>query len=204
MIFDLEQLDTWSRHKLLTATIVPRPIAWVSTLDADGVANIAPFGFFNAFGVDPPVIALGVHDSQSGRSDTGNNIRATGQFVVNLTPERLLREVEVTAVPFPPEVDEFVEAGLTKAPSLRVAPPRILESPVSYECELIESIQIGAARWLIVGKAVLVHIDDRAVIDPAACYIDTRALGLVARAHAGSYVRIGETVPTPAVEKQPA
>ena len=90
MIFDFAQIGPRDRHKLLTSTIIPRPIAWVSTRSADGVDNAAPFAFFNVFGEDPPVLALGIHDGANGPSDTGNNIRATGEFVVNLVPPAAL------------------------------------------------------------------------------------------------------------------
>lgn len=191
MIFDFDTLAPRERHKILTSTIVPRPIAWVSTLSADGIANAAPFAFFNVFGEDPPVIALGIHDGANGESDTGRNIRETGEFVVNLVPRAALGQMDVTAKAFPPEVDEFVEASLTKLPSQRVKPPRIGESPASFECKLLHSLQLGPSRWIAVGQVLLAHIADAAVLDVERRHIDTRALDLVARVHGGQYVQWG-------------
>jgi flavin reductase (DIM6/NTAB) family NADH-FMN oxidoreductase RutF len=118
MIFDFATLSLRDRHKLLTSTIVPRPIAWVSTLGLDGVANVAPFAFFNVFGEDPPASALGIHDGANGVSDTERNIRDTGEFVVNMVPPGALSQM-VTARAFPPKVDGFTEAGLQKVPASR-------------------------------------------------------------------------------------
>ncbi len=192
MIFDFAEIAPRDRHKLLTSTVVPRPIAWVSTLSAEGVANIAPFAFFNVFGDDPPTVALGIHDGSHGRTDTGVNIRTTREFVINLVPQRLLREVNVTALAFPPEIDEFDEAQLTKLASVTVRPPRIAESPVSLECVLAEAVQLGPTRWIAIGQVRLMHVADEAVRDASRFHIDTPKLDLVARVEAGGYARIGE------------
>jgi len=129
MIFDFDTLAPRDRHKILTSTIVPRPIAWVSTLSADGIANAAPFAFFNVFGEDPPVIALGIHDGTNGQSDTGRNIRDTGEFVVNLVPRNALAQMDVTARFFPPEVDEFVEATCASCPASASSHPASARAP---------------------------------------------------------------------------
>lgn len=114
----------------LTATVVPRPIAWVTSLSADGVLNLAPHSFFTVASAEPPVVAF----TSVGTKDTLRNIRATGEFVVNLTPRGLTEQVNVTSTNFPADVDELAEVGLTRQASDLVAPPRVAESPVAIEC----------------------------------------------------------------------
>lgn len=192
MIFDFAQIGPRDRHKLLTSTIIPRPIAWVSTRSADGVDNAAPFAFFNVFGENPPVLALGIHDGANGPSDTGNNIRATGEFVVNLVPRSALAQMDVTARGFAPEVDEFSEANLTKLDSVRIKPPRIGESPVAYECKLIHTVELGPSRWIAVGQVLIAHIADEAILDAGRFHIDSDKLDIVARIAGGRYAQLTE------------
>lgn len=191
MLFDFAALPPPDRYKLLASTIVPRPIAWVVTRDAAGRVNAAPFSFFNVFGEEPPVICVGIGGLASGgRKDSGANIRATGEFVVCLVPETLMHAMHVTAIDFPPGVDELAEAGLTAAASTFVAPPRIAESPVAFECARHTVVEFGNDRTLVVGRVLAAHIADDAVIDPRRCYIDSERLGLVGRVHGpGGYVR---------------
>ena len=191
MLFDFASLKPPDRYKLLTSTIVPRPIAWVVTQDLNGRVNAAPFSFFNAFGEDPPVVCIGIGGlADGGHKDSGANIRATGQFVVNLVSETLMRPMHVTAIDFPPEVDELAEAGLTVSPSARVRPPRIAESPVAFECERHSLVEFGNDRTLVVGQVLAAHIRDDAVLDARRCHIDGAKLNLVGRVYgAGGYVR---------------
>jgi flavin reductase (DIM6/NTAB) family NADH-FMN oxidoreductase RutF len=191
VLFDFADLAAPDRYRLLTAAIVPRPIAWVVTLDPAGRRNAAPFSFFNAFGEDPPVVCLGIGPTEPGpHKDTGANIRGTGAFVVNLVPEALMRPMHVTAIPFPPEVDEIEQAGLTTRPSVHVPPPRIAESPVAIECRLHTLVDLGTDRTLAVGLVLAMHVADEAVVDAARCRIDSARLGLVGRVHGPSgYVR---------------
>jgi flavin reductase (DIM6/NTAB) family NADH-FMN oxidoreductase RutF len=190
MLFDLDALPAASRYKLLVSTVVPRPIAWVVTQDAAGVLNAAPYSFFNVFGSDPPVVALGVGSRPTGaEKDTLANITATGEFTVCLVPETALQAMNVTAADFPPGEDEVAQAGLTTLPSTKVRPPRLAESPVAMECTLFQTLPIGA-HSLVVGQVRAMHIADAAVMDPQKCYIDSPALGLVGRLHgAGWYTR---------------
>lgn len=189
MIFDFATIGARDRHKILTSTIVPRPIAWVSTISADGIADAAPFAFFNVFGEDPPVIALGIHDGVNGATDTGRNIRDTGEFVVNLVQRSALSQMDITAKSFPPDVDEFVEASLTKLPSERIKPPRIAESPAAFECRLLHALELGPSRWIAVGQVLIAHVEDAAVLDADRHHINTSALDLVARVQGGQYVQ---------------
>ncbi|OUM45486.1 flavin reductase family protein [Arthrobacter agilis] len=119
-------------YSFLTSVVVPRPIAWVSSTSADGVDNLAPHSFFTIASVNPPIVQF----TSVGRKDSVRNIEATGEFVVNFTPEDLFEAVNATGTDFPPDVSEFDAAGLTREPSATVGPPRVLESPVALECRL--------------------------------------------------------------------
>jgi flavin reductase (DIM6/NTAB) family NADH-FMN oxidoreductase RutF len=195
MLFDLDALPASSRYKLLVSTVVPRPIAWVVTQDAAGVLNAAPYSFFNAFGSDPPIVAIGVGNRPDGApKDTMANIAATGEFTICLVPETALAAMNVTAADFAPAEDEVAQAGLTTIASTRVRPPRLAESPVAMECTLFQIVPIGG-HSLVLGQVRAMHIADAAVMDPAKCYIDSPALGLVGRMHgAGSYTRTADRI----------
>jgi flavin reductase (DIM6/NTAB) family NADH-FMN oxidoreductase RutF len=195
MQFDFENLAALDRYKLLSSTIVPRPIAWVSTRSADGIANAAPFSFFNVFAEDPPTIGFAVNDRRPGdRKDTGDNIRHSGEFVVNLVGARQAREMNITAAEFRPEVDEFVEAGLVALPCEKIGAPRIGGSPVSFECVLHQIVPLGVNRSLVLGRVVLMHVVDDAVRDADRCHIDTPGLDLLGRMQGNWYVHTRDTL----------
>jgi flavin reductase (DIM6/NTAB) family NADH-FMN oxidoreductase RutF len=202
VLFDFERLGPQERYKLLTATIVPRPIAWVVTLDLQGNVNCAPFSFFNAFSGAPPVVCLGVGSRESRPKDTARNIQQTGQFVVNLVPEALVAQMNVTAIDFGPEVNEVAEAKLVTVPSTKVKPPRIADSPVALECKRLVTLEIGEVRAIVVGEVVAMHVRDDAVIDATRCYINTPLLGLVGRMHgSGWYCRTNEHFDVPRISE---
>lgn len=191
MLVDLTAISHKDAYKLLVSTVVPRPIAWVVTQSPEGVVNTAPFSFFNAFSGNPPTVCIGVGHRGPGRGkDTAVNIEATGEFVVNLVSEDTADAMNVTAIDFPPDVDEIEQAGLTVAASTRVRPPRIAESPVAYECTLLQIVELGPESALILGRVVAIHVRDEQVLDVAHGYIDTPALKLIARMHGrGWYAR---------------
>jgi flavin reductase (DIM6/NTAB) family NADH-FMN oxidoreductase RutF len=155
------------KHDPLNAIIAPRPIGWISTVSAAGVRNLAPYSFFNAFNYRPPIIGF----SSTGWKDSVRNIEETGQFVWNLATRSLAQAVNATSAMVPDHVDEFALAGLTAAPSERVAAPRVAESPVAFECRLTQLIRLtdaeGAAvdAWLTLGEVVMVHIDQALLVD---------------------------------------
>jgi flavin reductase (DIM6/NTAB) family NADH-FMN oxidoreductase RutF len=155
------------KHDPLNAIVAPRPIGWISTVSAAGVRNLAPYSFFNAFNYRPPIIGF----SSTGWKDSVRNIQETGQFVWNLATRPLAQAVNVTSAMVPQDVDEFALAGLTAAPSTRVAPPRVAESPVAFECRLTQLIRLtnteGAPvdAWLTLGEVVMVHIDQSLLVD---------------------------------------
>jgi flavin reductase (DIM6/NTAB) family NADH-FMN oxidoreductase RutF len=199
MLFDFTKLPGRECYKLLVSTVTPRPIAWVVSLDKNGVLNAAPFSFFNAFSGDPPVVGIGVGSHKPPYpKDTRANIRDTGEFVVNLVSEQMANAMNVTAIDFEPGINELEEAGLTTVPSVRVKPPRIAESPVAMECELMQIVDLGPNNGLILGRVLAMHIHDDAVLDPVKNYIDTPKLKLIGRMHgAGWYSRTSDLFEMP-------
>jgi len=154
------------RHDPFNAIVGPRPIGWISTVSAAGVANLAPYSFFNGFNYVPPLIAF----SSIGRKDSVTNAEATGEFCWNLATEALAQAMNLSCAPAPADVDEFEVAGLTAAPGRIVAAPRVLESPVNFECKVSQIIQLRRAdgvkvdSWLTIGEVVAVHIDKALIV----------------------------------------
>jgi flavin reductase (DIM6/NTAB) family NADH-FMN oxidoreductase RutF len=147
-------------HDPFNAIVGPRPIGWVSTRSAGGLVNLAPYSFFNAFNYTPPLIGF----ASIGRKDSVRHIEETGDFVWNLVTRPLAEPMNASCAAVPPDVNEFALAGLTPVPSLRVAPPRVGESPVAFECKLSQLIQLQGAdgtpvdTWLVLGEVVQIHI----------------------------------------------
>lgn len=190
MHFDPETLDSANLYKLVTATVVPRPIAWVVTRNAQGRRNAAPFSFFNAFSGAPPVVAVGIVPHPDREKDTFTNIQTRGEFVVNLVPESLAQAMNVTAIVFPADVDELEAAGLETAPCEKIDIPRIAASPVAFECRLQQVVDIDAPYHMVIGDVVGIHIADAAILDANRCYVDTPGLGIIGRLRSpGGYVR---------------
>lgn len=189
MKYDLSTVPTDIAYKILASTVVPRPIAWVTTRSREGVVNAAPYSFFNAVGSAPPTIVLGLLDRPGGggRKDTAANIVETGEFVVNLVPERLSQSMNATCIDAPPGINELELAGLEPIPSDMIAPPRIAGSPVAFECRTLHHLATGPMQTLIVGQVLCAHIDDAYILDVERAYIDTPALELIGRMHGGGW-----------------
>ena len=168
-------------YKVLIGAIVPRPIAFVSTMSADGVRNVAPFSFFTVASADPPVLCF----TPTGQKDTLVNIRATREFVVNIVSEDFVEQMNLASGTYPPDVDEFAVSGLTPVPSTIVKPARVGESRVQMECELFQILEIGSGA-LVLGQVVLIHVDDR-IVDHYR--IDPDALRAVGRMGGNTYAR---------------
>ncbi|MBI3480410.1 MAG: flavin reductase family protein [Nitrosomonadales bacterium] len=147
-------------YKLLSSLVVPRPIAWVSSLNADGVVNLAPFSFFNAVSGNPLyiVISIGLNDAGE-MKDTAKNIVAGGEFVVNLVTEELFDAMNISAADFPPDVSELDAANLHAAPSVKIRVPRVAEAQASLECRL-HSTQMLGNNTLVIGEVVMFHVAD--------------------------------------------
>ena len=155
---DLQQLSPTDRYKILCGVVVPRPIAWVSTLNADGVVNVAPFSFFNVFSEDPPLFVLGLqHNADGSFKDTTRNIHFNGEFVVNLCDESLAEKMNETAIDFPSNVSEAQSLSLALAPSTSIDVPRIAAAPFAFECKREVSLAFGPGRELLVGQPLRVH-----------------------------------------------
>ncbi len=167
-------------HDPFNAIVGPRPIGWISSRAADGTLNLAPYSFFNAFNYTPPIVGF----SSIGYKDTVRNVEATGEFVWNLTTRALVEKMNASCAAVPAEVDEFVLAGLTPMPSTLVAVPRVAESPVAFECRVIDVRQLKTAAgepvdsWLTLGEVVAIHIAKALLKDGV---YDTAAAGHVLR-----------------------
>ena len=200
MHFDLAQIPQQEAYKLLVATVVPRPIALATTVDAQGRVNAAPFSFFNAVSSIPPVVVLGIGGGEGtgdGWKDTERNIRDTGEFVVNLVDEALAERMNICAVDFPAETGELDIARLSPLSSAGVKPPRIAESPVSFECRRITGLSLGPRSVLEVGRVLHIHIRDD-LVDPARYHVATDRMRLVARMHGrGWYARTSDLFEMP-------
>jgi flavin reductase (DIM6/NTAB) family NADH-FMN oxidoreductase RutF len=168
-------------HDPLNAIIGPRPIGWISTVGRDGLLNLAPYSFFNAFNYRPPIIGF----SSTGAKDSLRNARETGEFVWNLVTRPVADRMNATSATVAYETDEFILSGLTPAPSRLVAPPRVAESPVNFECKVSDIVQLKdhrgvlAQSWLVLGEVVGVHIERGLLKDGI---FDTFGAGVVLRA----------------------
>jgi flavin reductase (DIM6/NTAB) family NADH-FMN oxidoreductase RutF len=187
MDFELAQLSAHERYKLLIGLVIPRPIAWVSTWSADGVANCAPFSFFNVISEEPPLCIL----SFNWRSDreikhTLKNIRRTGEFVVNLADEGTANAMHLSATEIPEGESEFERTGLTPVPARLVKHPRIGEAAASLECRVERRIEFGPEREMVVGEILLVHARD-GIIDPMTKRISEDLYRPVGRLFANRY-----------------
>ena len=187
MLFDVEAMDVKPRYNLLTSLIVPRPIAWITTVDLAGRVNAAPFSFFNLMSGTPPVVVLGIGNRGGTTKDSARNIVDTGEFVINLVTAELLNAMNVTAIDYDAEVDETREAELETAASHAVVPPRIAASPVALECTYTETLPLGQGRDLLVGAVAYAHVRDDVVIDASRGHIDAARLDVVARMHGGGW-----------------
>lgn len=176
-------------YKLLVSTVMPRPIALVSTLNVDGGVNAAPFSFFNVFSNAPPLVVIGIEGNRRGdeapHKDTARNIREKEAFVVNLVSRDMAEKMVVCAIDFPPGRNEVTEAGLTLRPSKQIAVPGIAESPVSFECRLFGVQDLPYNRSLVTGEIVHLYIRDD-LID-ARMHVDPAGLDLVGRMHGAGW-----------------
>jgi flavin reductase (DIM6/NTAB) family NADH-FMN oxidoreductase RutF len=178
------------KHDPFNAIIAPRPIGWISSRNAKGHVNLAPYSFFNGFNYIPPIIGF----SSTSRKDSIANIEQTGEFVWNLATMDLAKQMNATAAHVAPDVSEFTLAGLTEAPSKIVDVPRVAESPVSFECKLTQIIQLQGADgkkvngWLTLGEVVAVHIDKSLIKDGV--YQTALARPIVRAGRQGDYFEI--------------
>jgi flavin reductase (DIM6/NTAB) family NADH-FMN oxidoreductase RutF len=194
MELDFRALDKRIRYKILTGTVVPRPIAWVSTVDKVGITNLAPFSFFNVVCQDPPTISISILRQTSGKfqlKDTLQNILTSGEFVVNIADETLVSAMNESATDYPAEIDELAIVGLTAVPGSIVRAPRVAEAPVSMECRLTGQLPVGKDATLVLGEVILMHIRDE-IIDER-YRIDIQKLRPIGRLAGSDYAYVHET-----------
>lgn len=159
MILDPGTLSPGAMYHFMISLVVPRPIAFVSTLSPQGRRNLAPFSYFNCISSEPPLLGISILDRKDDPKDTLRNVRDTGEFVVNIVDEPLLDQMVKTSGEWPATADEFEISGLGAAASDVVKPPRVVESPVAMECRLYQEVPLGAASF-IVGEILRVHLRD--------------------------------------------
>lgn len=187
--FDFNDLTARDRYKLLIGVVIPRPIAFVTTVNEFGQPNAAPFSFFNVLSADPAIVAIGVENHPDMRfKDTAHNIRVTEEFTVNIVDDALLAGMNVCAVPFPPDVDELARAGLTAIPGTHVRCPRIGEAPASLECRRHTTLSLGKSRDIILGQVIGCFIRDDAV-DPVRKHVDQHRMDAIGRLGGHGYSR---------------
>lgn len=197
LMTDYHSYDPSKGHRLphnpIKAIIAPRPIGWISTIGADGIANLAPYSFFNIMSEKPPILLF----SSEGRKDTIRNIEATGEFVYNLVPRSMAEAMNISSTDWPAEVDEFEKAGLEKIASDAVAAPRVAGSPAAMECRLLDIRRLtdldgyDVDAEVITGQVVRIHLL-RDVLDNG--HFDIVKAGTIARAgYRGDYVSVSET-----------
>ena len=186
MDFSVDEDD--NLYSTLAAGVVPRPIAWVSSTDGS-VDNLAPFSFFNVVGIKPPIVAFAPVDSRDGLKDTARNVRETEEFVVNVVTEDLVEAMNETSGTFPEDVSEFDAVGIERGESVAVAPPRVADAEVAFECVLHDFEDIGAST-LVLGRVVHVHLDDGVLREGEK--LDVNKLDAVGRLAGGLYCRTGD------------
>jgi flavin reductase (DIM6/NTAB) family NADH-FMN oxidoreductase RutF len=183
---DPAEIGAGAMYHLMNAAIAPRPVAWVSTLSAAGVANVAPHSYTTVFSTNPPVIGF----VSVGRKDSLNNVEVTGEFVVNIAGQDLLERLNLTAANMPPDEDEFTWAGLSRVRSDCVKPPRVGEAPVSFETTLHAIVPIGNC-WLVLGQVLRVHVATSVWRDGR---IDPALLDPILRLAGSQFARLGPLI----------
>ena len=194
MYLDPQALGPQEAYKFMIGAIVPRPIAWVSSLSRDGVANLAPFSFFTGICANPLTLCFApMRRSDGSTKDTLNNVTATGEFVVNVVSEPLVEAMNRTSQTFPPDESEFAVTGLTPVPSRIVKPPRVGESLAQFECQVHQIVTISEAPLggsLVIGRVVALHVDE-AIYHKGR--IDLAGLQPIGRCAGQTYVRATDT-----------
>ena len=194
MKFDPSKIDNKLIYRLLTSTVIPRPIAWISSVSEDGINNLAPFSYFNMVGDDPPHVMFSTRRDNNSNKDTLNNVLATHQFVVNMVTKDLAEPMNASSATVAAEVDEFELVGVAPIPSVKVKPMRVAESPIQLECELVhhyfleDHTQGGAC--VLIGRVVMIHIQDNFLLEESK--INSELYKPIARLGGSNYCEQGE------------
>ncbi len=193
MILDPDELSRLDRYRWMIGAIVPRPIAFVSTVSPEGVTNLAPFSFFNGICSTPPILSLAIGRKKGGEpKDTLRNLTQTGELVVNLVTEPMGQAMVATSGNWPAEVSEFAECGFSEAPSQKVRAPRVAQSPLSLECSLVQTLEVGAIpTTLVLAEVQLIHVADEVLVDG---FPDPAKLAPLGRLGGQSYAGLGPVI----------
>jgi len=195
MIVDPSALSHRDRYQWMIASIVPRPIALVSTISPEGIVNLAPFSYFTGISSTPPIVAIAVGAGRNGRKDTARNLELTKEMVVNVVTEELSKPMVLTSGDWPPERSEFDVAGLHPIPCDLVRPPRVAESPLAMECKVTQIVSVGPDPTdLVLGEIVRIHAKEEILTHGLP---DPRKLRPLARLGGDLYARLGETMDLP-------
>lgn len=189
LAFDFADLTPKERYKLLIGTVIPRPVALITTVGADGVANAGAFSFFNVLTHDPAIMAVGIeHRADGTPKDTAANILATGEFTVHISDHALVDQMEICSIKFPADVDELAVAGLETAPGQTVGCPRIVAAPAAFECALVQSVPVSPARAIVLGEVRRMFVRE-ALVDRDTLYVDQAGMDAVGRLGGHFYAR---------------
>jgi flavin reductase (DIM6/NTAB) family NADH-FMN oxidoreductase RutF len=191
VIIDPSTLGHNDVYKLMMACIVPRPIAWVTSLSPDGVVNAAPFSAFCSVSTEPPMVGVNIGRRGKGLKDSARNILAMKEYVINIADETLMHQLHKCSTEYPSDVSELEQVGLTTAPSEFVRTPRIAEAPVQFECVLVQVLEFGVSTQFFVGEIKRFHVRDGLCFDNK---IETAKLRPLARVGGPTYAKLGEFV----------
>ncbi|MDB5805499.1 MAG: flavin reductase family protein [Betaproteobacteria bacterium] len=198
---DQAELDREAAYRLIIGCVVPRPIAWITTLNADGSVNAAPFSSYNYVATDPPMLAINIGARGTGFKDTARNIRDNGEFVVNVATEAAMEVMHVSGAEYPPGASETSALNIPLLPSRRVKPPRIAASPVQMECRLDQAIKLGrGGNTLYIGEVLAFHLSND-IYDGK--YVDSVKMRPIARLGGPYYAALGEIFHRPLLKNPP-
>ncbi|MGA0539679.1 flavin reductase family protein [Neotabrizicola sp. VNH66] len=189
LALDFAALTPKERYKLLIGTVIPRPIALITTLSQDGTPNAGSFSFFNILTHDPAIMAVGIEYKPDGTpKDTAANILSTGEFTVHISDHALVDQMEICSIKFPPDVDELQVAGLRTVPGVTVRSPRILAAPAAFECHLVQTVPVTPARVIVLGEVKRMFVRE-GLVDPETLYVDQIGIDAVGRLGGHLYAR---------------
>jgi flavin reductase (DIM6/NTAB) family NADH-FMN oxidoreductase RutF len=198
---DAAGIDTDTAYRLIVGCVVPRPVAWITTVDEHGRVNAAPFSSYNYVATSPPMLAINIATRAGAVKDTARNIRATGEFVVNVATEATMETMHLTAQDFPPELSETEHLGIALLPSQRVKPPRIASTPVQMECRLDQVVVLGrGVNTLYIGEVVAFHLAHD-IYDGKR--VDSARMRPIARLGGPFYAGLGEIFHRPMLQRPP-